>query len=144
MRTTTTNERERHYYMIKHKTKNKNKNKESSKKRSLFRALCFLSSSKSQSLLLSSSMRRRKEQREKRERKSLGFHIQLGFKAILFGGGFSRANSSYYYLSLRGPRERAVRSEKRNRGAAFICLSVFKFLFCFLRALYSNRQRHYI
>ena len=144
MRTTTTNERERHYYMIKHKAYNKNKNKESSKQRSLFRALCFLFSSKSQSLLLSSSMRRRKEQREKRERKSLGFHIQLGFKAILFGGGFSRANSSYYYLSLRGPRERAVRSEKRNRGAAFICLSVFKFLFCFLRALYSNRQRHYI
>ena len=136
MRTTTTNERERHYYMIKHKTK-QNKNKESSKKRSLFRALCFLSSSKSQSLLLSSSMRRRKEQREKRERKSLGFHIQLGFKAILVEADF-RGQIPHYYLSLRGPRERAVCSEKRNRGEAFICLSVFSFLFCFLCALFEQ------
>ena len=68
--TTTTNERERHYYIIKHKTK-----REEYKALSLFRALCFLSSSTSQRLLLASSICAENVRSRERKERQKNFRV---------------------------------------------------------------------
>ena len=49
-----------------------------------------------------------------------------------------RANYLIICLFTKTQRESNCWSEKRNRGEAFICLSVFSFVFCSLRALFEQ------
>lgn len=131
--TTTTHERERHYYKIKHKTKRGVKSALSSERS----AFCPPRRRKvSSSLLLCADAR---AEREKSERKSLGFHIQLGFKAMLL----DRQITSLPSLFTRTTRASGSFGKEKQKRAAFINVFlslVFCFVFC---ALYSNRHRHY-
>ena len=88
-------------------------------------------------------MRRRKEQREKRERKFLGFYIQLGFKAIRLEVDF-RGQIPHITISLyEDPeRERFVRKRETEERLSSVFLSlVFCFVF-FVR--FIRTDRHYI
>ena len=82
----------------------------------------------------------KERERKEPQRKSLGFHIQLGFTAIALSSAF-RGHMTSLSLSLYEDLKSALQRHRRERIEAFSSVFYFPCLLFPAFVLYSNRQR---
>jgi hypothetical protein len=84
----------------------------------------------------------KERERKEPQRKSLGFHIQLGFTAIALSSAF-RGHMTSLSLSLYEDLKSALQRHRRERIEAFPVSLVFCFVFCF-RFLFEQTETFFI